>query len=147
MASGDLRVSLSFLHWQDLYETEKPFQIFINIPEDAEDQRDTNLVFKQVCLSVHDVRYHPTEFSLDATGFMYCHHTARTTNFTSRENIEKSYLPEIEELLKREVDGVDRIFFFDWRVSRDASVLNPLLGLTTNSYGKMHQNSKVKLLT
>jgi len=34
-----------------------------------------------------------------------------------KENIENIYMKEIESLLRKEVDGVGRIFFFDWRVS------------------------------
>ena len=119
MASRDLEVSLSFLQWQDLYETEKPFQIFINIPEDAQDQRDTNLVFKRVPLTVHDVRGISPNFTLDTNGFIYRHHTFKPTDFSHRPSVEQTYLPQIEQLLKTEVDGADRIFFFDWRVSQN----------------------------
>lgn len=117
MASRDFQVKLSFLQWQKLYEWEKPFQIFINIPEDAEDQRDTNLVFEQVPVAVHDIRGLSEDFSLDANAFMYRQHATKITDFTSRETIEQEYLPEIEQLLKHVVEGADRIFFFDWRVS------------------------------
>ncbi|KAL8834254.1 MAG: hypothetical protein Q9170_003841 [Blastenia crenularia] len=120
MASDGLQITLSFLQWQKLYESEKPFQIFTNVPEDAEDQRDTNLVFEQLCLVVHDVRRLPAKFSLDANGFVYRQHVTKTTDFASRKTVEQSYLPEIEELLKREVEGADRIFFFDWRLRRNA---------------------------
>ena len=117
MASRTVQASISFLQWQDLYEVEKPFQIFIDIPEDAEDQRDTNLVFQRVYLTVHDVRGIAAKFSLDSNGFKYRRHIMKTTNFADRKNVEQSYLPEIEELLKTEVEGADRVFFFDWRVS------------------------------
>lgn len=116
MTSRDAEAALSFLHWQDLYESEKPFQIFINIPEDAEDQRDTNLVFKRVCLAIRDVRGLSIELSLDTNGFIYRQHTMKTTDCPNREDVQQSYLPEVEELLKREVEGADRVFFFDWRV-------------------------------
>ncbi|KAL9609701.1 MAG: hypothetical protein Q9167_005551 [Letrouitia subvulpina] len=119
MTSRDVQASLSFLHWQDLYNLEKPFQIFINIPEDAEDQRDTNLVFKRVCLTIRDVRGLSTELSLDTNGFIYRQHTMRTTDCTDREDVEQSYLSEVEELLKREVEGADRVFFFDWRLRKN----------------------------
>ncbi|KAL9598501.1 MAG: hypothetical protein Q9219_004474 [cf. Caloplaca sp. 3 TL-2023] len=120
MASKSFSVALSFLDWQELYESEKPFQIFIDIPEDAEDQRDTNLVFKPASVLVQDVRGHVANFSLDTHGFIYREHTAKTTDFTNRESVERTYLPEIEDLLKREVEGVDRIFFFDWRLRKNA---------------------------
>ena len=116
MTSQDITGNLNFLRWQKLYEEEKPFQIFINIPEDAEDQRTTNLVFEKVSLQIHDVRGQSRGFSLDTNGFMYCQHTTKVTNFLDRQNIDESYLPEIEALLQQEIKGADRIFFFDWRV-------------------------------
>lgn len=111
-----ITTSLNFLQWQRLYEEEKPFQIFINIPKDAEDQRNTNLVFRKVTLKVQDVRGHLENLSLDANGFMYRQHTTKMTSFRDRKIVGENYLPEIEALLKREVDGADHIFFFDWRV-------------------------------
>lgn len=116
MTTQKLAINLNFLQWQSLYEEEKPFQIFINIPEDAEDQRHTNLVFEKVSLYVHDVRGHPWDYSLDTNGFMYRQHNTNMTNFSDRKAVREKYLPDIEALLKREVQGADQIFFFDWRV-------------------------------
>lgn len=116
MTPQDVTTYLNFLQWQKLYEEEKPFQIFINIPEDAEDQRTTNLVFEKVSLQIHDVRGRSNEFSLDTNGFMYRRHTTEITSFSDRQSIDEDYLPEIEALLRQEVEGADRIFFFDWRV-------------------------------
>ena len=116
MAAQHLPITLRFLKWQKLYEVEKPFQIFINVPKDAEDRRDTNLVFESVNLKVHDVRGHIDSFSLDENGFMYRRHITRVSDFTDRKAVDETYLPEMEALLRKEVDGVDRVFFFDWRV-------------------------------
>lgn len=116
MTSQNITTSLNFLRWQKLYEEEKPFQIFINLPEDAEDQRTTNLVFEKVSLQVHDVRGQARDFSLDMNGFMYRQHTIQKTNFLDQQSIEETYLPDIQTLLQQEVEGADRIFFFDWRV-------------------------------
>ena len=118
MTSQDITTNLNFLRWQKLYEEEKPFQIFINLPEDAEDQRTTNLVFEKVSLRIHDVRGRARDFSLDTNGFMYRQHTAKTTNFLDRQSIDENYLPDIQALLQQEVEGADRIVFFDWRVCR-----------------------------
>ena len=144
MASKDLQVSLSFLDWQDLYESEKPFQIFINIPRGAEDQRDTNLVFKRMRLTVHDVRGLSTNFSLDTNGFIYRQHVFKTTDFAHRTSVEQSYLPEVEQMLKQEVEDVDRIFFFDWRVSEGDLGLCWFESLTISSFGRMRQKWKTR---
>ena len=137
MTTQDITARLSFLQWQKLYEEEKPFQIFINIPEDAEDQRNTNLVFRNVCLNIHDVRGHSEDFSLDTNGFMYRQHTTNMVSFRDRKLIEESYLPEIETLLRIEVEGAGRIFFFDWRVSHQSTretqivLISPLTWILT----------------
>lgn len=116
MTSQNITTSLNFLRWQNLYEEEKPFQIFINLPEDAEDQRTTNLVFEKVSLQVYDVRGQAEDFSLDTNGFMYRQHITKTIDFSDQQSIEETYLPNIQALLQQEVEGADRIFFFDWRV-------------------------------
>ena len=153
-----LTITLKFLLWQPLYATEKPFQIFINIPPDAPDVRDTNLVFENVDLPVQDVRLLvpsdspfsrskqpagsdrqstplvappqdtpiqdvrtlpiPTPlFSLDTPGFMYHTHRTKVACFTDRDLVERNYLPEVEALIREVVEEVDRVVFFDWRVS------------------------------
>jgi hypothetical protein len=113
----DVEATLKFLQWQPLYETEKPFQIFIDIPDDAEDKRNTNLVFEDVQLTVQDVRSMEEIPSIDEKGFIYRKHNSCVSSFGDREVVDKTYLPEVEALLKAELDGVDRVFFFDWRVS------------------------------
>lgn len=112
----DVTATLKFLKWQSLYDIEKPFQMFINIPPEASDQRTTNLVYEDVALPVKDVRNLKLQPTLDQNGFMYCQHHTEFKDFNSREAVDKAYLPEIEQLLRKEVEGVDCVFFFDWRV-------------------------------
>lgn len=112
--------SMKFLQWQPLYEVEKPFQVFIHIPDHVEDKRTTNLVFENIQLKIEDVRANATDFSLDQHGFMYRNHETALRDFTNRKYVEENYLPEVESFLRREADGVDEVFFFDWRVSIDS---------------------------
>lgn len=119
--------SLKFLQWQPLFEVEKPFQIFINIPDHVRDKRTTNLVFEDVQLSVKDVRANATDFSLDQHGFMYRNHETALRDFTSRKHVEETYLPEVESLLRQEADEVDEVFFFDWRLRKNAPELEGAL--------------------
>jgi hypothetical protein len=111
-----IKISLKFLKWQELYEIEKPFQIFIDIPKDADDQRDTNLVFETVEINASDVRGRLQDLSIDTHGFVYRIHPTAFTDFTNKTAVEALYLPEVEKVLKQELDNVDRVFFFDWRV-------------------------------
>jgi hypothetical protein len=117
MNLSTLSITLKFLQWQPLYVHEKPFQIFINIPPSALDQRTTNLVFENITLPVHDIRFRPSPPTLDSHGFTYIKQETSVKDFSSRESVDKYYLPEIEALLRMEVEGVDQVFFFDWRVS------------------------------
>ena len=148
MEHPDKIINLKFLKWQPLYEIEKPFQIFINIPDHVEDKRTTNLVFEDVKVSASDVRTCQTNFNLDHHGFQYCHHSSAVEDFSMRDVVEKWYLPEMEMLLKNKLEGVDRVFFFDWRVTeiRVRIPQEPDL-LRLNSSGRMHQKLKALLST
>lgn len=111
---------MKFLKWQALYEFEKPFQIFINIPAHVKDQRTTNLVYEDVQVDVNDVRTYPTSFDLNREGFTYLKHRTKLQSFTQRATIEDQYLPEIEGLIRSNVENIDRIHFFDWRLRKNA---------------------------
>ena len=113
---SSIYASLKFLEWQSLYDVERPFQIFINIPEQVKDRRTTNLVFEDRLVMVKDIRGGADNYSLDDYGFMYRKHETKTLDFEDRAMVENQYLPEVESLLRCEVSGVDRVFFFDWRV-------------------------------
>ena len=69
MAGSELMVTLKFFRWQELYMTEKSFQIFMDIPEDAQDKRASNVEFEDVVVSVHDERGKDKDFDLDSNGF------------------------------------------------------------------------------
>ncbi|KAI9795222.1 MAG: hypothetical protein M1833_007304 [Piccolia ochrophora] len=74
---------LNFLQWQDIYNTEKPFELMTDIPADAPDQRRTNLVFHSVGeQKIRDVRGVEDRYSLDAHGFAY-----RTAPFPFAESL------------------------------------------------------------
>ena len=116
---------LKFLSPLPLYETEKPFQIFTNIPPEAPDQRTTNLVFEDHAVQITDIRSLPEkvlkrDFTLDQKGFMYEKHKTKMKreDFEDREMVERVYLPEVEDLIRKELKGreVGKVFIFDWRV-------------------------------
>lgn len=111
--------NLLYLEWQDLYNREKPFQIFALVPEYALPNRSTtNLVFKEGNTEIiHDTRGMESQFTLDKQGFAFCRHTTQIKEFEQGEDVENIYLPEMEALIKREVEGVDQVYFFDWRVN------------------------------
>lgn len=110
---------LHYLEWSPRYEKEKPYQVFLGGAEEVDGIKDTNLCFKESPeLVVNDLRGQEKDFNLDRNGFSVCTHETAVTRFGTAEEIEQVYLPEIEAMLKREVEDVGRVFFFDWRVSQ-----------------------------
>ena len=114
----DEHATINYLDWQELYETEKPFQLFSASAEaDSPIQRSTNLVFKEGDLErIYDLRGAESTCSLDTQGFSFLKHKTQVRDFGRRENVEETYLSEVEELLRHEIDGIDQVYFFDWRV-------------------------------
>lgn len=107
----------SYLKWQKLYETEKPFQVFSSISLDAEEQRSTNLVFEDgEPQTVYDIRGREAEFDLDQNGFAVLKQAMPKANLSTEEGLRAEYLPHIEKLLRENVDGVDEAICFDWGV-------------------------------
>jgi hypothetical protein len=111
----DITTTLKFLQWQELYKREKPFLCFVDIPEDAEDKRDNNLVFEDRETRITDIRPSKDQFTLDGNGLMMRNHRSSVSR-SDTETIKEIYLTEVEELVKQSIDGVDEVFIFDWRV-------------------------------
>jgi hypothetical protein len=112
----DVTAPVCFIVWQELYNKEKPFQLFISPPEDSKDQRTNNLVFAEHETTIHDIRGREGTFNLDNHGFQFCNKISRFVDFGNVKAVEQEYFPEIKHLIESEVKGADRIHFFDWRV-------------------------------
>ena len=117
---------MQYLKWDTLFEKEKPFHIFREIPPNAKDQRVTNITFEHKDVEFHNIRGHEEAFELDTHGFMIRHQQIQASHFVNKQTIETSYLPEVEKLLKQELDRVDHVYFFDWRVLWECSVRSAL---------------------
>lgn len=107
--------SIQFLQWCSLYETEKPFQIFMNLLPDAEDRRKTNLRWEERPVLVEDFRERAPEFQLDTHGFT-TRHLPGFTELPDRRVITEEYIPAVKKMLQREMEDVGTVFVFDWRV-------------------------------
>ncbi|KAF7676171.1 hypothetical protein GT037_005676 [Alternaria burnsii] len=105
----------SYLQWQPLYETEKPFQVFSNISCSALEQRSTNLHFIDgEPQTIHDIRGRESEFGLDRNGFMIRKDEMREADLTTEEGFRRDYLPHIENMMKEHVADIDHMVCFDW---------------------------------
>ncbi|KIM98973.1 hypothetical protein OIDMADRAFT_146645 [Oidiodendron maius Zn] len=107
--------SLQFIKWTDLYKTEKPYQMFIDLPPSTP---RTNVDFEVKDVLFRDIRGSEAEIDIDEHGFMMRNikDIEGLDNNPSTDQIERLYLPVVEELLRREVKGVDRVKIFDWRL-------------------------------
>ncbi|KAI3159043.1 hypothetical protein DTO046C5_7153 [Penicillium roqueforti] len=116
-----------YLKWQELYKVEKPFQVLIDLPEDAELKRQTNMEFEDGSeVTITDIRAVQSRPQIDTHGFTYAYHDSSLTEdqFLDKVNVESIYLPECEALLRSSLDGVDEIHFFNWLVRDTSSVLS-----------------------
>ena len=116
----EVNARFKFLVWQELYEVEKPFLCFVDLPEGAEDTRDNNIVLEDREIRVRDIRSAVPVHTLDDHGFMVRSCVSSLEDFGSTPAIEQAYLPEVESLIRKEVEGVDRVWLFDWRVRYDS---------------------------
>ena len=114
----DKTATLTFLELQDSHENEKLYQVYMVDESDNPEFRDTNLVFaERANVIVHDLRGIESQFDLDNNGFIVRTKESQVKAFNTQKEIEELYLPEMADVIRREVDDVDRVYFFDWRVS------------------------------
>ena len=120
----DEKAILLYLKWQELYETEKPYQLFSAVTEQELPIRGaTNLEWTRGDVEIiHDVRGIVSQFTLDKNGFAFCETPTNFRDFESTEQVERIYLPEVEDILRLEVEGVDQVHFFDWRIRKNVGL-------------------------
>ena len=121
----DTLSTIKYIKMLELYKVEKPFQILIDIPKSAPDQRYTNLIYEDKEETFYDVRGEEQMYSLNDHGFTYRHHDFGFKDYEDREAVEASYLPKVEHFIRVEVEDVDKVFFFDWRVRNHIPSLDP----------------------
>ncbi|KAL7955402.1 hypothetical protein V8C34DRAFT_316484 [Trichoderma compactum] len=103
--------------WLDLYEHEKPFKLFVDLPSHVSDQRRTNLIFQpKDTRDVVDVRGDESSFSLDVQGFSFVTHVTSVVDFHDAVQVKEKYFQEVEGILKNNLQDVKRVEIFDWRL-------------------------------
>ncbi|KAH7333288.1 methyltransferase CmcJ [Rhexocercosporidium sp. MPI-PUGE-AT-0058] len=99
MCSGDVTASLNYLQKLDIYKHEKPFEIIMDIPSNAKDQRQHNTKFEAREQIIRDIRELKYQFTLDKHGFMV-----------------REFRSTLDSLIREQVSDVDQVFFFEWRL-------------------------------
>ncbi|EME89348.1 uncharacterized protein MYCFIDRAFT_6630, partial [Pseudocercospora fijiensis CIRAD86] len=130
----DIKVKLQYLKDDPIYAKEKPLQI---TPNFADKDNKTNVTLAPGPFeTIHDVRGRQEKFSLDGNGFLYVKAPTSFTNWSSQAAIGKDYLPELEVLLRREVEGCDEIMFYDARIRHSDDSGLRVEGLSYNPFAK-----------
>ena len=66
-------------------------------------------------------------YTLNDHAFTYRHHNFEFDDYEDRKAVEAHYLPKVEKFIRSEVEDVDKVFFFDWRVCIEIASPYPLL--------------------
>ncbi|KAI0407264.1 hypothetical protein F4802DRAFT_554752 [Xylaria palmicola] len=124
---------LVYLQWQDLYNEEKPFQVFANIPEGST-ERLTNLVFGAgPLIKINDLRGNEDNFTLDGNGFKVIQDKLPDDfNLKSRECMGTEVVPYLEDLIRRNVEGADFVRCMDWGFRRNVEMSQSRMDVNDN---------------
>lgn len=124
----DELVRLHFLRPLPLYDEEKPYYIFADIPEEFP---RGNLEYEDGPEQlISDVRGHEHEFSLQQQGFMYRSWIPPKLNWEDEQEIVGKYIPSVQTLLAEILDlgeALKRNEVFDWRVRQLSSTHHSVL--------------------
>lgn len=130
----DIQVQLQYLKDDPIYHEQKPLQITPNFL-DKENRTNVRLAPGQP-ETIRDVRGREADFTLDRHGFKYVHAPTKFKEWSSQPKIAEAYLPELEALLRKEVEGCDEIMFYDARIRHADDAGLRVEGLSYNPFAK-----------
>ncbi|CAG8316607.1 unnamed protein product [Penicillium nalgiovense] len=126
----DIKTKLKYLQWQSSYSHTRPYRVaqFGRKRKNNEQKKPHNLVFQDgdVAETIRDIRESTAaednqRFTLETNGFVYGRYPAplftNPKDFGEPDHIQNVFLPECEAILRNEIEGVERVFIFDWKVS------------------------------
>ena len=106
-----------YLQWEDRFNREKPYQIVSENITELDGLARSNIAMMEGPEElIEDIRGRETTFSLDENGFKILKYTFPAIDYQRHQDVEEIYKPEVEKLLRRNVEGVDKVVFFNWRV-------------------------------
>lgn len=132
-APTDIQTKLKYLQWQASYTHTRPCRIaqFGRKRKNDQKQKTHNLVFAEGddIEIIRDIRGAEGKgdpiFTLDANGFVYRKYPpplfTDPKEFAAPDHIQNIFLPQCEAMLKNEIEGVDRVLIFDWKVSDNSA--------------------------
>lgn len=133
----DVETKLTYLQWQPEYSSSRPYRIaqFGRKRTNNQQPKPHNLVFHKPdrTETIKDIRgCTGKEFTLETNGFVYARYPppvfTEPKEFASTEQVQSVFLPECEEILRKEIPNIDQVFIFDCKVCMDTdfSAYSPL---------------------
>ena len=113
-----MKVSISFLENLALYNTEKPYEIWM--PDIIDGERRSNCVFTTKSdIVVQNLRNCSLDTGLETTGFKFLYKSFKSKleagHIDSASRALEHYLLEVIELVKQDC-WATKVLCFDWRV-------------------------------
>jgi hypothetical protein len=158
----DIETKLKYLEWQPSYTHTRPYRIakFGRKRKNDDQNKPYNLVFREGHNTeiIKDIRGMKEDernsgFTLDANGFVYRRYPAplftNPKDFEAPDHIKNIFLPECEAILRNEIEGVDQVFIFDWKVSlkgpgKHSRLFDLLTYLLLLKFGKIRKKKSAK---
>jgi hypothetical protein len=135
MSTSEQSAQLWYAKDLEIYEKEKPYSVLSQF--DDVELPSNNLKFESAePETITDVRPNIDAFTLDNHGFAFLQAPTTTTQWKDRREVEENYLPEVKDLIKQEVEDVDEVEIFDWRVRRSHNVSERLDANAFDSSGE-----------
>ena len=116
MDSLDKKQRLNYIQWDDRFLVEKPYMIISDIPGLPNEKKSNCKFAPDPEETIRNIRGRESEFTLNDHGFQFVRHEFSDFDITSTDEVERKYYPEVEAFLKANIEGVDRVVFFDFRV-------------------------------
>lgn len=110
-------VSTSLKFYKPPSDGTKPFN-YVEAPPEGKPQR--NYGDADITVTIHDIRGHETEYTLDQNAFTALRNIPKSAekNFLDDEGVKSNYYPEVERLLLDNVPNAKRILLFDHTIRR-----------------------------
>lgn len=116
MANKEL-ASLNYAIRLPLYNVEKPYQVISDLPGTY---TKSNVKFSPAPEPelIEDLRGSENLYGIDSHGFQIAHHRSAIQDWSNRQEIEDLYFLEMQQLIRSQLEDVDEVYIFNWRVWR-----------------------------
>jgi hypothetical protein len=119
----ELTTSFTYAKNSKVFSHEKPYVVLTTL---TETQNDSNLEWERGHPeTITNIRGMESAYTLDTHGFQFLKSDLaglESRDWRNRKEVEEVYLPEMKSFLEKNVEGVDEVVFFDWRLRTAARI-------------------------